>query len=382
MSRWIVLLLALLPSLAPAQPSSPSLAAFIEKTAREQGFSGTVRVQHDRQAVYERSFGEADRAFAVPNTPQTRYWIASITKLFTAAMVLQLQEEGRLDLQRPIRTYLPDYAGEGGDRVTVHQLLNHTSGIANFDTVTDAATAMRDGMPAYQLPHTSDDLLARYASGRLVHAPGSTFDYNNGDYVILGKIVERLDATDYETSLRRRILAPLRLSDTGLLRQGDIVLRLAETYFVREDTHALVRDLPVYPENWYAAGAMYSTVHDIADFADALFGGRLLRAGSLERMLAPGLDDYGYGLWTYTTKAGQRVAKRPGRIMGAQAQLYRLRDEDVTIVVLSNVGNMDLDEFVAQIGKVATASRTAQRNSNSQEARPPADPSAAEARPR
>ncbi|MBU8976555.1 beta-lactamase family protein [Lysobacter sp. MMG2] len=357
MKKWILGCLALWPALAMAQ--TVSTAAFIEAYAGEHDFSGTVLVERAGRVEYERSFGLANRAFAVPNTPDTRYWIGSITKLFTATLVMQLVEEGRLNLDAPIRTVLPDYAGEGRE-ATVRQLLNHTSGIANFDTVTDAATALREGIPAYQLPHDSGELLRRYASGKRVHAPGTTFDYNNGDYVILGKIVERATGMPFEQALSRRILAPLKLADTGMLRQAEILPRLANTYFVRESDGALINDLPVYPENWYAAGAMYSTVRDLRVFADALYGGRLIGEDSLKRMLAPGLDDYGFGVWSYeSTIAGKphRIAKRPGRIMGAQAQLYRLLDDEVTVVILANVGNTDLDEFVARIGRVVLSGR-------------------------
>ena len=357
MKKWILCWLALWPAFAMAQPVGT--AAFVESYAREHAFSGTVLVERSGRVEYEQSFDMADRAFAVPNTPDTRYWIASITKLFTATLAMQLVDEGRIELDAPIRTCLPDYAGEGRD-VTVRQLLTHTSGIANFDTVTDAATALRDGIPAYQLPHTSDDLLRRHASGKLVHVPGTTFDYNNGDYVILGKIIERVTGMPFEQTLSRRILEPLKLTDTGMLRQGEILPRLARTYFVREDTAQLVNDLPVYPENWYAAGGMYSTVRDLRLFADALYGGGLIRRESLQLMLTPGLDDYGFGVWSYeSTIAGKphRVAKRPGRIMGAQAQLYRLLDDDVTVVILANVGNVDLDEFVARIGRVVVSGK-------------------------
>ncbi len=357
MRQWILCWLALWPAFALAQPVDT--AAFVESYAREHAFSGTVLVERNGRVEYERSFDMADRAFAVANTPDTRYWIASITKLFTATLVMQLVDEGLVDLDAPIRAYLPDYAGEGRE-ATVRQLLNHTSGIANFDTVADAATALRDGIPAYQLPHTSDDLLRRYASGKLLHAPGTTFDYNNGDYVILGKIIERVAGLPFEQALSRRILEPLKLADTGMLRQGEILPRLAKTYFVREDDGTLVNDLPVYPENWYAAGGMYSTARDLRVFADALYGGRLIGKQGLKSMLAPGLDDYGFGVWSYESKiAGKphRVAKRPGRIMGAQAQLYRLLDDEVTVVILANVGNVDLDEFVARIGRVVVSGK-------------------------
>lgn len=357
--RWgcaLLVALVTLPPLAVAQEAAAPLDDFIASYAKDHGFSGTVLVRQDGQRRYLRSFGMADLTHGVANTPDTRYWIASISKLFTAALVLQLHEQGRLDLQAPITTYLPECTGAGTRDVTVHQLLNHTSGLRNFDQVASLEQALAEGMPSYQLPHTAAQLARDFCNGPRVHPPGTSFDYDNGDYLLLGRIVEHLTGQDFGQALSERILLPLRLADTGLLHHAGIVERLASTYSYREDLKALSNDLPVYPENWGPAGAMYSTVDDVLAFADALFGARLVDRDSLARLLTPGLDDYGYGLWVYETKVGDgrmRVAKRPGRIMGAQAQLYRFLDRDLTVVILANTDGTDLDEFVAKIGRAA-----------------------------
>lgn len=347
------LLIALLPHQAAlAQQTAPD--AFIEAYAKEHNFNGTILVQEDGQITFARSFGLANIPFKVPNTNQTKYKVASITKAFTSVLILQLHEQGKIDLNKPIGTYLPDYAGEGAGKVTIHQLLNHTSGLANFDTVTDVETAITSGLPTYQTPFTSDQLLAKFCSGKLANEPGKVFDYNNADYIILGKIIERVHGKTYEQVLRDTILQPLGMDNTGMLHQSPILEGLADTYFLREDLNALVNDLPVYPENWYAAGAMYSTVNDLLAFSNALFGAKLLKRETLDLMFKPGLDDYGYGVWAYNTKINgkrHRVVKRPGQIMGAQSQLYRFLDEDVTVIVLSNTGTTSLDEMVAEIGK-------------------------------
>jgi len=347
------LILALLITVgAPAGAAQPD--AFIAGYAKQHDFNGSILISKQGKRAFAASYGLANIPFQVPNRAQTKYKIASITKLFTAVLILQLREQGKIDLDRPIKTYLPGYAGQGGEKVSIHQLLNHTSGLPNFDKVGDAATALRDGLPAYQTPYTPDQLVAKFCSGDLVNAPGTVFDYNNGDYVILGKIIEQLYGAPYERVLAQRILEPLRMKDSGMLHQSDLVAGLADTYFYRDDLKALSPDLPVYPENWYAAGALYSTTDDLMRFADALFGLKLIDQASLDLLTKPGLDDYGYGVWSYeTTMNGKkhRVVKRPGRIMGAQAQLFHVFEPDVTIVLLANTGTTDLDEFVAQIAK-------------------------------
>lgn len=335
---------------------SPPLTRFIGEYAKANDFNGSILVRRGDSTLYSGCFGLANFQHHVPNGPATRYRIASITKAFTAVLVLQLAEAGKVDLDAHIHTYLPGYGGAGSERVTLRQLLNHTSGIENFDRVTSAADAIAHGLPAYQLPHDTGALLSEYASGKLVSEPGSRFSYNNGDYVILGKIIEAVTRADFETVLARRILEPLDMHGTGMAHQADIIDDLADTYFRRDDLARLAPDLPAYPENWYAAGGMYSTTGDLARFADALFDGRLLKPATLKRMLQPGLDDYGYGVWSYSAEIGgrkHRVVKRPGQIMGAQSQLYRILDARVTVIILANTGTTNLDEFVAEIGKRA-----------------------------
>jgi CubicO group peptidase (beta-lactamase class C family) len=154
--------------------------------------------------------------------------------------------------------------------------------------------------------------------------------------------------------VRARILAPLGLENSGMADQAMIVPRLALTYYWREDQRILMNDLPVYFQNLDAAGGMYSTVDDLHAFAEALYGGQLLLPGSLELLLTPGLDDYGYGLWSYDFERGghrHRVAKRPGSSMGANAVLYRLLDEQATVVILANTNRTDLDAFAQRIGE-------------------------------
>jgi D-alanyl-D-alanine carboxypeptidase len=353
--RCVIAMFCLLFSARLLAQSDP-VAIFVDEYANAHHYSGSILVQWHDGSQWAHSYGFASIPFRVANTGQTRFKIASVTKLFTAVLILQLYEQHRLDLGKPIKTYLPDYAGEAGSKVTIQQLLNHTSGLPSFDAVTDQASALRDGMAVYQLPHSSDQLLEKYSSGKLVSAPGQKFNYNNADYVVLGKIIERMYRQPYEEVLKERLLDPLHMLDSGVLHHGDIVDRLAETYWYPDERKILSRDLPVYPENWYAAGAMYSTTGDLLKFADALFAGRLLAPDTLQQLIKPGLDDYGDGLWSYDiTVNGVKhpVIKRPGLIMGAQAQFFHVMDQDITIIMLGNTSVLDSDAFVEDIARRA-----------------------------
>lgn len=330
-----------------------SYVTYIDSFAKAAGFNGVVLIQEKNKPAWQKSFGYSNLSFKIPSALDTKYKVASITKLFTSVLIMQLFEQGKLDLNASIGKYLPEYKGEAKDKVSIHQLLNHTSGISNMDTVTSFESALNNGLPPYQHPYTSTEVMDKFCSGKLVKAPGSYFDYNNADYVILGKIIEKLYDQTYDSVLQQNILRPLQLKQTGVLHQRDVLAGLADTYFYRDDLGKLVPDFPVYPENWYAAGSMYSTAADLLQFTNALFGMKLLKAASLDRMFVSGKGEYGYGVWVYEDYdirgTMYRIIKRPGMIMGAQSMLFHIEGTGSTIILLSNTGNISLDEFAAKI---------------------------------
>lgn len=159
----------------------------------------------------------------------------------------------------------------------------------------------------------------------------------------------------FEENLKRNILEPLKMANTGLLTQAAIIDKLADTYFFREDLEKLANDLPVYWGNWYAAGSMYSTVDDLQLFSDALFTKKLLKQATLDQMFTSGLDEYGFGVWVYKDYKIKNklftIIKRPGSIMGAQAMLFHILENGSTIIILSNTGTVSLDDLAASIAK-------------------------------
>jgi CubicO group peptidase (beta-lactamase class C family) len=226
--------------------------------------------------------------------------------------------------------------------------------MVNIDTITSVESALKNGLPVYQKPLTSDELLIKYCSDTLVSEPGKVFNYNNAEYIILGKIIEQIERKPYGQVLGERILQPLQMKNSGFLNQHDVVKQLADTYFFRDDLKQLVNDLPVYMENWYAAGAMYATTTDLLTFLNALFGAKLLKKQTLAKMVKPGLEAYDYSVWVgewefkgkkYTT------IQRPGQIMGAQGKLVHFLDGGSTIIILSNTGTVNMDEFAYQLSK-------------------------------
>lgn len=327
------------------------VGARIREVAADTGFSGVIRVHRGDAVLFDEAFGEADRRWHVPVTTRTRFRIASITKLFTATLVMQQVEAGTLDLDATIGTYVPDYAGPAKNRVTLRQLLTHTSGLTNSDTVKSFEEAVAVGVPPYQRPGTIAELVARHASGPLVAEPGSAFDYNNADYLVLGWILETVTGLSYGDLVAAKIAGPLGLRDTSMPDWQAIEPAFATSYLHVGDGK-FIGELPVYFENWHAAGALVSTAADVAAFSDALYGGKLVTAGSLREMLTPAKEEYAFGQWVAPTNdgTGDRVAHRPGSIMGANAQLLRYVDDGLTVVILANSNAADLDRFAFFIG--------------------------------
>lgn len=324
-----------------------SLDSLVQAYVKQHQFSGTLMVQLKGKTIYQNSFGWANRSFDSPIHQHTAFKIASITKLFTSVIVMQLYEEGKINLQQPIHTYLPFLSDEKSHQIKIHHLLNHTYGVDNIEN---------RGIDYIQHPYTTDELLLKYYNNPLRYTPGTHFEYNNGDFLILGKIIEKVCHRPYAEVLAERILTPLNLAETGILLDQRVIKGLANTYSVDPKTNQLYNDIPYYIENFFTAGAMYSTVSDVLTFANALFNGKLLKPATLAKLLtaSPQFDNYGYGLWIrkYTVdNKTYTVIERPGRIAGANALLSHLQEEDLTIVSLSNTNATNHEYFHNEIRK-------------------------------
>lgn len=330
------------------------LTLFVDSFTKKNNFNGTVLIGQNNKIIFDKSYGYANLEWKVPGTTNTKYRVASVTKFFTSVLIMQLVEEGKVDLNKNINHYLKDYKGD--KTITILQLLNHTSGMKNMDTITSAESAIQNGLPPYQHPLSAKQLLEKYASDTVAATPGSEFSYNNADYIILGNIIEQVTGLSFEQTLNDRILTPLQMNSSGLLSQSKMIDNLASTYFMRDDINKLVPDLPVYWENWYAAGAMYSTSGDLLKFCNAVFTKKILTQSSLDLMFVSGKGEYGFGVWVYLdytiNKKNYTIIKRPGQIMGAQSMIFHILETGTSIIILSNTGTTDLDNFAAKLAKM------------------------------
>lgn len=331
---------------------SKDLANFISNYANQHEFNGTILIKKGKEVTYHQSFGVAERAFNSPLKNDTKYQVCSITKTFTAVLILQLVEQGRIRLDHKIITYLPSYMGEGGSKVSIHQLLNHTSGMKNTDTATDA-NFMKYGLGFYHTPYTLAEIVTKFCSNPLINEPGKKFDYNNGEYMILGRILEVIYKRPYEQILEQQILTPLGMKNSGLIDHYKLISNLATPYYKGKD-HELIPNLPMYVEDFSAAGAMYSCTVDLIKFNDALFNQQLINEKTLHQLLTPGLDDYGYSVWIRGSKESEAKYKRMeryGRIQGANCAWFHYLNHDLSIVILSNTNLTNLGDFAVKIGK-------------------------------
>ncbi|PWB20568.1 hypothetical protein DCO46_20685 [Flavobacterium sp. HTF] len=231
--------------------------------------------------------------------------------------------------------------------MNVRQLLNHTSGMKNTDTV-KGPNFLKHGIGFYHFPYELKDIVNKFCSNDLVNEQGTKFDYNNGEYMILGRILEVIYGRTFEEILNNEILIPLGMQNSGLISQYKVIKGLATPYYKDKSLDHLIPNIPMYVEDFSAAGAMYSTTSDLIKFNNALFNFKLLKKESLDELLTPGLDDYGYSVWIRDEGKHKRM-ERYGRIAGANAVWFHYLNKDVSIIILSNTNLTDLGDYASRI---------------------------------
>ena len=314
---------------AEAQDLLPKFDEYAQAAARAERFSGAILVARDGKVLVSKGYGMADIENEVPNTPETKFRLGSLTKQFTAAAVLLLQERGKLSVQDSVCKYVAP-CPEAWRPVTVHHLLSHTGGVPNFtnsDQFPDYEKLKRD-------PTTVEALINRFRDRPLDFKPGEDWRYSNSGYVLLGHVVERASGKTYESFLRENIFVPLGMTNTGYDRADQIVKRRARGYASGPDgsvVNASYLDMSIP----FAAGGLYSTVGDLYLWDQALYGEKLLKKASLDAMFTAVRNGYGYG-YGVNKLFGRSHAGHGGGIEGFATSIHRFPDDRVTVIVLSN----------------------------------------------
>ncbi|HPC10678.1 MAG TPA: serine hydrolase [candidate division Zixibacteria bacterium] len=315
----------LLAATVPAADKTAELDAYLSAACDVLRFQGAVLVADDGVPVFVKGYGMADVAHGQPNTPETEFLIGSVTKQFTAAAILQLQEQGTLSVHDPISKFLPDFPKATGDRITVHHLLTHTSGLVSYTDI-DSLMARRG------LDMTAREIVASFKDLPLQFEPGAMYRYCNSGYFLLGLIIEAVSGQTYADYLAEHIFRPLGMTHTTY-PPNERTPNRAVGYVAPEDT--LVPADPISMTLPYAAGALASTVGDLLIWDQALYGDRVLSEDSRKQMYTPALENYGYG-WMVAERFGRREISHGGGIDGFTSVIARYPDDRLTIIVLCN----------------------------------------------
>jgi CubicO group peptidase (beta-lactamase class C family) len=349
-----VVAVVLLSSCMAAQQSAEPVTAGIERIMQAHSaaneFSGTVLVARKGHILYQRGFGLANREWNIPNDLHTKFEIGSMTKQFTALLILQFVNEGKIRLDGHLSAYLPYYRKDTGERVTISELLSHTSGIPNFIEL----PGFLDG-PASRTSYSVQEFVQKFCSGDPQFEPGTKFSYSNSGYFLLGAVLEHVSSKSYEQLLQDRIFTPLAMKESGYAHSETVIPHRASGY---ERSSSGFKNARYYDMSIpFAAGALYSSVGDLYLWDQALYTERLLPASLRDLLFKPNLENYGYGWGILIPKAGapyagESIVMHGGAIFGFQSVIERIPKHRELIVLLDNSDSPKLLDIALEIRKV------------------------------
>lgn len=330
---------ALLVSGAPALAQDVGrMDQIVQAAVDADEFTGSVLVARDGEILFDRGYGFANREWNAPNDGDTKFRLGSVSKQFTAVAIMILNERGLVDLDAPVKTFLPD-APAAWDGVTVRHLLTHTSGVPSL-------TGFDDYEASKTLPATIDSLIGRFRDRPLDFQPGEGWAYSNSGYILLTAIVEKAGGKPYAEFVAENLLQPLGMSDSGYDSHAAILPRRASGYTptARGFVNADYIDMSI-PKG---AGALYSTTRDLLKWERGLFGGRLLKPQSLTLLTTPVRNNYAFGLMV-TEAGGNRTVGHSGGIEGFNTHLAYDPDRRMTVVVLGNLNGPGPDQVAGSL---------------------------------
>ena len=334
---------------ATGQTKIEKIDELISACAEYGKFNGSVLVAEHGEIIYKKGFGFANMEWDIPNQPDTKFRLASVTKQFTAMLIVQLVAENKLQLDVPITTYLPDYPKINGDRITIHHLLTHTSGTPNYTSFPNYRDMMRN-------PYSPAEIVDSFADSTLEFTPGEKFNYSNSGYVLLGAIIEKVSGKTYEQVLQEKIFTPLKMNNSGYDHESPIIKNRASGYYRNGNyfVNANYIDMSVP----YAAGGIYSTVEDLYLWDRALYSEKLLPKKYMDLLFDKYTSAfgqyYGYG-WEIgkmpigNTKEHLETISHGGTINGFNTQITRIPSGQSLILLLNNTGGAPLYDMTTDI---------------------------------
>ncbi|MBS1948143.1 MAG: serine hydrolase [Bacteroidetes bacterium] len=323
---------------APAQEIDELMKAYYNQNS----FNGSLLVAEKGDILLEKGYGLKNARAKTPNDPNTVFQIGSITKQFTSAIILQLEEQHKLSLQDKLSKYIPGYPR--GDSMTIENLLTHTSGIYNYTS--DTAFMNNNATNPVKL----DSLIALFRGKPLDFRPGEKFSYSNSGYILLGYIIEKVTGKPYFTVVKENIFNPLGMTRSGFDFTGLKNPDKATGYFMLTVSHAVPAGI-VDSSVSYSAGAMYSTVGDLYKWDRALYTDKIIHDSSMQKAFMPYKNKYGYG-WAIDSSYGKKVVMHQGSIFGFVSFMARIPSDQVCIILLDNKQSPGLAKMAENINAI------------------------------
>jgi CubicO group peptidase (beta-lactamase class C family) len=322
--------------------SAARMEQVIQSYVANQQFMGTVLMAQDGKVLIDKGYGFANLEWQLPNTPTTKFRLGSLTKQFTAASILLLEERGKLKVEDPVKKYMAD-APAAWDKVTFFHLLTHTSGIPSLTSFPDFQARKGESM-------TPEKLVAWFRDKPLEFEPGEKWNYSNSGYILLGYLIEKISGQTYSDFVQQNIFTPLGMKDSGYDSNAAIIVHRAAGYTqgLKGPVNTAYVDMTIP----FSAGALYSTTEDLLRWEQGLFGGKVLTAASLTKMTTPFKQDYAFGLGVVTNN-GRKVITHAGGIEGFNTQLSYYPDDKLVVAVLANLNGPFAGQIAGKLAQVA-----------------------------
>jgi CubicO group peptidase (beta-lactamase class C family) len=324
--------------LAPFLAAQPSVNRFdrqVQAYARNRDFSGSVLVAKDGHILFLKSYGMANYEWNIPNSEKTKFHIASVTKTFTAAAILKLEQEGKLKLSDPLSKYVPDFLN--GERITIEQMLAHSSGLPDYYSLPE--------YPAKKYQRvTLPELIAWVKTKPLDFLPGSKSSYSNTGYGFLAYIIEQVSGKSYEQFLAEEVLKPAGMKDTGTFWDETLIPDRATGYQPALGEHGL-RNAPFYDKTILTgSGSLYSTTGDLYAWCRALESSKFF---DMRTLPSP------YGWNAHETKSKHKYIEQDGRDPGFVSHVSLFLDDKLTVIVLGNLEDAAVNVMADDLAAIA-----------------------------
>jgi CubicO group peptidase (beta-lactamase class C family) len=310
--------------------------------AKQNSFNGTVLVAQKGDILLQKGYGYKNAQAKTLNDSATVFQIGSITKQFTAAIILQLQEQNKLSVHDSISKFITGYPS--GNKITIENLLTHTSGIYNY---TNDELFMKNNTVN---PISIENLIALFKNKPLDFNPGEKYSYSNSGYILLGYIIEKITGKSYFQVVRENIFQPLGMSQSGFDFKSLKNINKATGYF--KLTTKINEPAPIVDSTVsFSAGAIYTTVGDLYKWDRALYSSKIVSAASLQKAFTPFKSNYGYG-WVIDSTYGKKVVMHEGGIFGFVSFIGRVPADETCIILFDNKGSEGLPKIAENINAI------------------------------